>query len=565
MNLTFRLSLALLFINTFLPEAAFAQAVRAPSVTDPGQVGQRLRIEEERPDVGGASIITLPDENGKQKKLASNVTFELKGIVFENLTAFKKEDLRQDYINYIGKDISLITLNQIAAKITAHYRNAGYILSRAVVPPQKINGGIVKIRIVEGHINKVILEGVPEKGDLIGEYANKIRDARPLDAATLERYLLLMEDLSGVSAHAVIRPSAAEPGASDIVVTVAQKNIDGSATLDNRGTRYMGPVQAGLTINANNMLGVYDHTQIHGAITPDITELKYGQIVHEEQLDSEGTKLALSASHTHTHPGYKISQLDITGDDTLYSAAISHPFLRSRQSNLFGNAQFDIRDTNSNALDGTDKLYDDHLRVLRGGGSYDFVDGWLAVNRFETQLSKGLNWDTGRDGDPRSRSTGRPDFLKGTGLISRLQPLDGPFGLYVSGTGQWSANTLLSAEQFSLGGPAFGSAYDPAEIVGDSGIAGRVELQYSRSGDFEVVPNYQLYTFYDIGQAWTRNALAGQKSTASLASAGGGVRFNILEPISGALEVAVPLTKLVAANGQNGDSPRVFFSLAYRY
>ena len=52
----------------------------------------------------------------------------------------------------------------------------------------------------------------------------------------------------------------------------------------------------------------------------------------------------------------------------------------------------------------------------------------------------------------------------------------------------------------------------------------------------------------------------------TLASAGGGVRFNVTEWLSGSLEVAVPLTGKVAADELNedgsGDDVRVFGSLA---
>ncbi|MBV8938804.1 MAG: ShlB/FhaC/HecB family hemolysin secretion/activation protein [Alphaproteobacteria bacterium] len=545
----------------FAGTASAQLAVPRPPTVEPGRQDQRLRIENEMPPVGNDSIITVPNEAGKEQPLADKVTFTLKGIVFENLSVFTEDQLRSEYESYIGKEVTLNTLREIATRITTRYRNAGYILSRAVVPPQHIKDGMVKIRIVEGYINKVLFEGAPQSG-LLAEYADKIRSAKPLDAATLERYLLLMDDLPGVSAHAVLRPSQEAPGASDVVVTMTEKMINGSLTLDNRGSRYMGPIQEGATVNGNNLLGLYDRTQLHGVLTGDPKELQYGEIVHEEQLDSEGTKLALSAARTHTRPGYRLSPFDINGQDTIYSAAISHPFIRSRQTNLFGDARIDVRDTYTDSLGA--KLYDDRLRVLRVGGAYDFVDSWSAVNKVQSEISKGFDWDAGAAA--HSRATGDPSFLKATAQASRLQPISGPFSLYVAASGQLSANTLLAAEEFGIGGEPFGSAYDPSEIVGDSGLAGRAELQFSRSGDLEIIPTYQFYGFYDIGKVWIRAAQAGQKSEASLASAGLGTRFNILEPVSGELEVALPLTRPVAAMGQHsGNDPRVFFSLAYRY
>lgn len=540
-------------------------AVPAPPITptaEPSRVSKPLQIDTTRPDVGGAPVITVPDESGKAKQMDAKTTFVLKEIVFENLTAFTPEELKADYADLLGTKVSLANLNAVAAKITTRYRNAGYILSRAVIPPQRITNGVVKIRIVEGYVNSVTFQGVPTTG-LLGDYAEKIRNSKPLDAATLERYLLLINDLPGVEARAVLRPSATTPGASDVVVTVEEKKFDGSFTLDNRGSRYIGPLQGGVTLNANNMLGVYDRTQLRGVITNPVTELKFGQIVHEEQLGSEGTKVAFSAGYTHTHPGYLLEPFEVVGRDLIYSAALTHPFIRSRQSNLFGNISFDVRQTDVSSL--RVKLYDDKLKVLRAGGSYDFVDGLAAINRIETTFSKGFNWDVDSNIGVRSRVNGEPDFFKGAATASRLQPISGPFDLYVSASGQWSSNALLSAEQFGLGGSAFGSAYDLSEITGDSGVAARAELQYSNTTDFKYLPNYQLYGFYDGGVVWTRAAPAATQSRDSLTSTGFGARFNISDPVSGGVEVAVPLTKYVGAYGADGHTPRVFFNLAYRY
>ncbi len=555
-----RLNVGIILAIIAMPGLAEAQ-IRPPTTTQPGQVQQHLQIQEERPAVSEEPLITLPEEGGKHKALKGEATFILKGIDFENVTVFKKEDFLPDYEAYLGKEVSLSTLHEIAFKITAQYRNAGYILSKAVVPPQQIGkDGIAKIRIVEGYINKVVFEGVPATG-LLAKYADHIRNAKPLDAKMLERYLLLMNDLPGVTAHAVLRPATDAPGASDVIITISEKSVDGSVTLDNRGTRFMGPIQAGVTVNANNMLGLYDRTQFHGVMTAQENELRYGQVTHEEQLDSDGTKVALSAGYTRTHPTYTLDPFDVQGWDRVYSVNVSHPFIRSRQSNLYGNIQFDAHDTAVDVL--TTQLYDDHLRVLRGGGSYDFIDMFSGVNKMQATLAQGLSWDTSSS-DVLSRANGQTNFFKGTAQVSRLQTIKGPFDFYIAGSGQWSADSLLIGEQFGIGGVDFGSAYDPSELTGDSGAAGRAEIRYNRNGDFVLIPSYQLYTFYDIGKVWNRDTPTG--STASLADAGFGFRFNAEAPLSGALEFAAPLTKVVAADGtRDGYDPRVFFSLAYRY
>ena len=551
-----------LAVSAFIGAGTAWAQVNIPSTAQPGRVGQTLGLQPQLPEVGGEPLITLPGEGGHETPLKNSLSFTLNGIRLEGNTVLSNDELKPAYAEYLGKPVTLATLNRIAAKITARYRNAGYILSQAVLPPQKIKGGVVTIRIIEGHISRVEFQGKTVTGGLLREYAERIQDERPLNMQTLERYLLLMDDLPGLTAHAFIRPSRDISGASDLVVTVEEKHFDGTATLDNRGTRYLGPLQGGITVDANDMLGLYDQTQLHGVNTAELNEMHYGQFVHQEQLDDDGTKATFSASRTASYPAYKLRSFDVQGTDTDYNLAVSHPFIRSRRQNLYGTVTLDARETNNDSL-GT-QLYHDSLRILRLDGAYDFADSLSGVNRVEATVSKGFGWDTSADGSNRSRADGHPEFYKGDLQASRLQQISGPYSVYVAATGQAASDTLLAAEEFGLGGPAFGSAYDPSEIIGDAGIAGRAELRYSRSGDWDLIPSYQFYGFYDIGKVWIRDAAAGA-DTASLADAGLGVRFNLMQPLSGSLELAEPLTKPVAALGQEGHQPRVFFSLAYRY
>jgi hemolysin activation/secretion protein len=80
----------------------------------------------------------------------------------------------------------------------------------------------------------------------------------------------------------------------------------------------------------------------------------------------------------------------------------------------------------------------------------------------------------------------------------------------------------------------------------------------------DYLSQYQLYGFYDIGRVWNHDPIAGSESNHSeLSSAGIGVRYNISEQLSGGFEGAKPLTRDVAATGDN--DPRFFFNLQYRY
>jgi hemolysin activation/secretion protein len=167
-----------------------------------------------------------------------------------------------------------------------------------------------------------------------------------------------------------------------------------------------------------------------------------------------------------------------------------------------------------------------------------------------------------------SRPEGTANFFKATGQISRLQSLFIPgLNLYVAAQGQISANKLLSSEEFGVGGSQWGRGYDPGEITGDHGLATKAELQYGGGTNFLFLRGYQFFAFFDYGKIWNDDVADKTAGTdkESLMSAGGGVRLNFLDKVSGEFFVAKPLTREIAKRGSHGDEWRGFFSLTARF
>lgn len=536
---------------------------QVPNSVRPENFQKQNTIMDQRPEVGGAPVIK--DSGVKAKKTGSSTRFVLKGIKLEGSTVYSEDKLRPLYADKLGQKITLDDLNQIAADITTYYRNNGYILTRAVVPPQHANNGVFTVRVVEGYVNDVRLTGDVGKGgdDLLQAYASKIKNAKPLNAETLERYLLLMEDLPGVDARAVLTPAATATGASDVIVTITRRPVEASVGLDNRGSRFLGPEQLSGSLFLNNLIGRDDMTAVRASNTIfHKGELLFGELRHSEPVGSEGTTVTVAASKVHTNPGDNLKGLDIKGDSGAFSLNVTHPIERSRRTNWFVTGDMTARDVEVTTL-GT-SLYKDKTRVLTLGSSYDFVDGWAGINKAEANVGHGFNWDTSKGVNARSRSNGETDFTKFNAKASRIQPITGPFSLYGAASGQYSHDPLLASEEFTVGGSEFGSAYDTAEISGDSGVAARAELQFNQAPS-NWLNQYQLYTFYDMGKVWNRNALATEKKEDWLSSAGLGARFTVLDNVTGGIEGAVPLTRNVAAKNNAGDEPRLFFNLQYRY
>ncbi|MDX2074728.1 MAG: ShlB/FhaC/HecB family hemolysin secretion/activation protein [Alphaproteobacteria bacterium] len=568
-TLTITLTASVALTSLLAASSAFAQNV--PTSVDASQIGRRFE-EAPAPLQSGDLGLPLPSapkelSQAQQDKL-SKVKFVLKRLSVAGNTAFTEEELKPTYESLVDKKISLLDAQSVARKITDMYQKAGYVLSQAVVPQQEISKGTLKIRIVEGFVSNIVIQGdikSDSEREIIAAHLASIKNQRPVNTKELERKLLLINDLPGATIRGLLRPSPTEFGAAELVVNVERKAFDASASVDNRGSKFVGPWQYNATVAANSLFGLYDRTQLRLTTSSPSKELRGFELQHDELLGTDGTKLSLLASRTHTEPGDSLKNIDIVGDSDLFEAKVTHPFIRSRQENLVARALFDVRNADTDVFNNVD-FTKDRLRIARIGGNYNFFDQFRGNNFIDAQLSQGLDaFGATDDGANRTNSNGEADFSKLNVDLSRLQPLPKNFSILATASGQYSLDPLLISEQFSLGGTSFGTAYDPAEVLGDSGISGKLELRYNGVVGSPYFNSYQLFTYYDIGRAWIREGAPNANDKRSLASWGGGVRTSFTENLSSSLEVAVPLTKPASNQGGHGDDARIFFATTARF
>ena len=547
----------------FNASAQVAPTTTLPSQIEPGRVQQRFDLNE-HPQLDKQPMLA-PTEPAAPIEADSGPSFTLNRVNVQGATALSNAEVQALYRDKIGKPATLGTVRKMAADITTYYRNKGYILSRAVVPPQRVQDGSVTIQVIEGFIDTVKFNGAEAENQwLLQAYAQKIKESRPLNNADLERYLLLMDDLNGATARAVLSPSPTQPGASMLTVSIEHDPIEGELTIDNRGSRFLGPIQTGARVATNSLFGESEKIQARVIGASSWDELRYFEGSYQQPFGAEGSSFRFLASYTDTQPGNFLKRFDIEGESLNFSLSTRQSLIRSRQKNLFTEEGFRYRDSNTDVL--STQLYDDHVRSVFLGGGFDILDPLMAVNRFDGEISHGVDiFDGNTANDTLSRANADPKFSKMEGQYTRLQPLTEKVSFFMGVAGQYAFDPLVSSEEFGIGSIPYGSAYDPAEITGDSGVATRLEARYSNNVTDSFVSLYQLYAFYDIGKVWNRDVFVGEDESDSLSSTGVGVRYNLLNNISGTFEIAVPLTRDVAAEGSGGDDVRGFFSLAFGF
>jgi hemolysin activation/secretion protein len=191
---------------------------------------------------------------------------------------------------------------------------------------------------------------------------------------------------------------------------------------------------------------------------------------------------------------------------TLYAL---HPFLRTRNANLFVQAGFEAKHLKDR--DGSSSPAEEHkINAGKLGVVGDFRDRLLSggLNSYSATLTAGdvkLSPDTLQTRDqavgigPHTAGS----FTKLNVDARRLQRLTDSFNVLLAYSGQLASKNLTAAEKMSLGGPNGVRAYPVGEAPGDSGHLVSAELRY-------IVPQFQVFggditasVFLDHGQVET--------------------------------------------------------------
>lgn len=539
---------------------AHAQLNQQTGVADPGRVEQRLSDERLLPQVGPQ--ITVKELSLVEAPAgAENIRFDFGGITYDGLGTYDAADLAPMYDDMIGTEISLTDIYAIANRMTLKYRKDGYVLTQVVVPPQTIDNGIVQLQVVEGYIDSVIIQGgelTQNELALVQDYASQISKGGALNIEDLERNLLLINDLPGLSARSVISPSPTTAGAADIIVIPERNLFDAVVGVNNHGSRFLGPVQVTGVGILNSALGFNERITGQIVMAPDSgLELAFGSLTYDQPIGRYGTVLSVTGSATNTDPGYTLSDFDVVGNSRSFGLQVKHPIIRSRNTNMFGRIGFDYRNVKSS--NNIEPTREDNIRALRAGLQAEFLDRifGVAVNSVDLQISHGIDvFNASKENDANlTRAAGDPQFTKGNLRVQRLQRLTSSFNLVLEGRAQLSNNPLLSSEEFGLGGMGSVRGYDPSEIVGDDGIAGKAELQWNSASR-----ETQIFGFIDSGTVWNQDAPNSAAKRNSLTSTGLGVRVDLPMEINAELVAAQPLNQDIQTQGER--DPQFFFSLS---
>ncbi len=464
--------------------------------------GSILRQQEQLNSRGGSRGNSAEIKFVPELKSNSKIKVIVKKFKF---TGYKQlvplTELEKFSSPYIGRKVTLGELQHLTREITKYLREKkGYLLARAYLPQQDVTTGIVTIAIIPGRLDGNVHVLIKGEHRISKPFLKKIADnAMPGDGTikrgNIERAVLLMNDLPGVSAQAYLDKGSV-PGTTRVSLLSREGGrIAATISADNFGNRYTGAFRRTGQVAFIDNFHRGDLLQLT-CINAD--HMNQGRVEFSLPVGARGTLADFSYNGLAYRLGGGLSSLHAKGTAQTLRAGVQYPLKRTQNDSIWIGSDLDYY-TLEDRLSGT-VTSDRDITMGNVNFTADFYDNVLSggLNTFSLTVYTGnLGISDGKASDEAGARTDG-NFTRATYSFARLQRETKELSLFFSMRGQFADSNLDSSQKFILGGPTGVRAYPIGEAAGDEGLILSVEQRW----DMPFTPpsfRTQLVAFADAG------------------------------------------------------------------
>lgn len=468
----------------------------------PAKAAPQFALPAPMQSLGGATVTV------KEFRLAGN-------------TLLSNAKLLPAVAEYLNKPLDFAALQNAARTIATTYRNAGWVV-RVYLPEQDITTGIVTIQVIEAKFGDVRVEGQPER--ISAERLRRmVKGAQaadtPVNAGSLDRALLLIDDLPGISATGRLSEgqSATE---TDLVLSVADSPlVTSNIYADNAGARYTGAARIIANSSFNSPFRLGDRID---ALLLHSSGSDYVRAGYSLPLFNHGLRMGANVSHLSYNIGTpEFLALDAHGTSSDVGLEASYPLLRARLKNIyFSLTADDKRFENKSAGIIATKYGVQTVSANFSGNLFDSLGGGGANSASLTYVQGrvDLNGSPNATVDALTTNTAG-SFHKMLLTAARQQAITERVSIYASGSMQTASKNLDSSEKFYLGGSTGVRAYPSNEGGGSEGWMANLE------GRVRLPAKFNFTGFFDWGSVKVNkdNDIIGAATPNTIALKGAGV------------------------------------------
>jgi len=490
-------------------------------------------------------------------------TFTVASFDVIGSTVFSAAEFAAVTAPYLDRPLTFAELLEVRSAITQLYVDEGYITSGAIVPPQTFqDGGVVEIRVIEGRLEEIQVQGTRrlQPGYISSRIA--VGTSAPLNVdRLLERLQLLQLNPLIESITADLR-AGIQPGLNTLIITVVEaESFDAIYRFDNNRSPSVGTARNQFRLIEGNLLGWGDRLSLGYSLTEGSDGFDVDYTV---PVSPYNTTLRLTAEFN----GNEVIEdpfdvLEIESDSDAYQLTLRHPLLQTPSqevalglsaSHQRSQTALGIGDIGPFPLSpGADEEGRIRVSALR------FFQEWTQRNS-EQVIALRSQFNLGLDVLDATINGSGPDsrFWSWQGQGQWVRSL-GPDSLFLlRGGAQLSTDSLLTLEQFALGGQSTVRGYRQDQLLTDNGVLASAELRLPILREPNNNLLLQIAPFVDFGYGWNH---AGESPDPNLlAGIGTGLLLDIDNRLTARFDWGIPLTS-VDADRDTWQENGLYFSI----
>lgn len=471
-------------------------------------------------------------------------------------SVFNEADFAPILEKYEGQDLGLNELRQVADDITQFYLESGYITSRAVLGEQTIVDGIVQVRVVEGELEEIQIEGTRRLAGYVRNRVN-LANRKPLNQVDLESQLQLLRADSLIErVEASLRASTGE-GQSQLIVRVLEApTFSGRASIDTNSPPSVGVARTGIEGTVKNPLGLGDRLNLSAFRSTAGGSSSFGATYTVPLNAMDGTIQARYLPSSFDLITEDLRTLGVEGSSDTYELTYRQPLIRQPNEELA--LSFGFRHRTGETLVSNVVIDSTRTSVFQFGQDYlkrDRKGAWGLRSQFN--LGTGLLNATDRADDEADGQ-----FFSWLGQIQRAQVINRDNLLLMQASLQLTPDALLGADQFIIGGPNSVRGSSQNARFGDSGFRASIEDRITVIHNEDGTPAVQIAPFLDTAAIWNQGTETSDQRF--LLGTGVGIITNLVENVQARLDVGIPLIT-IDEPGDTDQSAFIYFNMSYSF
>ncbi|WP_256731262.1 ShlB/FhaC/HecB family hemolysin secretion/activation protein [Sphingomonas sp. dw_22] len=518
--------------------------------------------------------------------------FMIAAIDVSGVSKLDNAEIEKLIYPYLGPDRTNEDVIAAQKALQDAYARKGFEAVEVEIPVQPNDTfaqGIVQLVVHETPLGKVqVVDAKHHSPEVARAQVPSLVEGQPINIASLQSDIAEANRFPDRQISPKFKPGAT-PGTVDVDLQVEdQSPVHASVELNNDNSPNTEPLRLSGTVRYSNLWGAGHTLSVTSSLAPQDTKqsavvsasynaplfgtpwsfLVYGYKSNSNVAALGGTNVLgngyqIGLRATYRLPGDKVfQQISFGPDFKSFKENISldgRPLQPTKINYLPLVAEYALSGADDESTFGLTLGATAGLRVIKRDACFE--------NPFDGPPPPGvLTCQLGSDvGVIADQFTGRAinaseNFVHFNLDLNYTRTLDKDFQVALRFSGQLADSSLVTNEQFSIGGMSNVRGYYVSEAVGDDGFSSSIELRTPDWGPSigSIVDSFRLFTFLDAGYARVRAPATGQQDEFRLAGAGGGLRLQLFKLVTGEFVIGVPLRRGPITD--RGD-PRYSFSL----